>query len=56
MNNLPPKSVYQEDETPNMLGEAYRPVGKAHFQSNDFLNDESNVEEVKSLLLLLITI
>jgi len=34
----------------NMLGEAYQPVGKANFQFNDFLNDVSNVEEVKILI------
>ncbi|CAI6371263.1 unnamed protein product [Macrosiphum euphorbiae] len=41
MNNVQPKSAYQENKTPNILGEAYRPVGKANFQFNDFLNDKS---------------
>lgn len=48
MNNAPPKSVYQQGQTPNMLGEAYRPIGKTNFQFKDFLNDENKVEEVKS--------
>jgi len=48
MNNVPSKSVYQQGETPNMLGEAYRPIGKTNFQFKDFLNDENKVEEVKS--------
>eukprot|EP00102_Acyrthosiphon_pisum_P022829 XP_016660039.1 PREDICTED: dosage compensation regulator-like isoform X3 [Acyrthosiphon pisum] len=47
--NVPPKSVYQDHETPKMLGESYRPVGKANFQFNDFLNDENNVEEAEHL-------
>lgn len=46
MNNAQ-KSVYQQGQTPNMLGEAYRPIGKTDFQFKDFLNDESKVEEVK---------
>lgn len=49
MNNEAPKSVYEQGQTPNMLGEAYRPIGKTNFQFKDFLNDESKVEEVKSL-------
>jgi len=48
MNNVPPKSVYQQGQTPNTLGEAYRPIGKTDFQFKDFLNDENKVEEVKS--------
>jgi len=56
MSNVPPKSVYQQGQTPNMLGEAYRPIGKANFQFKDFLNDQNKVEEVKSFLLLVITI
>jgi len=51
MNNEPQKSVYQQGQTPNMLGEAYRPIGKTNFQFKDFLNDESKVEEVKSFKL-----
>lgn len=47
MNNAPVKSVYQQGQTPNTLGEAYRPIGKTDFQFKDFLNDESKVEEVK---------
>lgn len=47
MNNVPQKSVYQQGQTPNTLGEAYRPIGKTGFQFKDFLNDESKVEEVK---------
>jgi len=51
MNNVSPKSVYQQDQTPNMLGEAYRPIGTTNFQFKDFLNEESKVEEVvKSFL------
>jgi len=50
MNNMPPKSVYQQGQNPNMLGEAYRPMGKTDFQFKDFLNDESKVEEVKSFI------
>lgn len=46
MNNAQ-KSVYQQGQTPSMLGEAYRPIGKTDFQFKDFLNDESKVEEVK---------
>ncbi|XP_060872355.1 dosage compensation regulator [Metopolophium dirhodum] len=49
MNNVPPKSVYQQGQTPNMLGEAYRPIGKTNFQFKDFLNDENKVEEAESL-------
>ncbi|CAI6362148.1 unnamed protein product [Macrosiphum euphorbiae] len=49
MNNVPPKSVYQQGQTPNMLGEAYRPIGKANFQFKDFLNDQNKVEEAESL-------
>jgi len=51
MNNEPQTSVYQKGQTPNMLGEAYRPIGKTNFQFQDFLNDEKNkVEEVNLLL------
>lgn len=46
MNNVPQKSVYQQGQTPNTLGEAYRPIGKTDFQFKNFLNDESKVEEV----------
>lgn len=46
MNNVPQKSVYQQGQTPNTLGEAYRPIGKTDFQFKDFLNDESKIEEV----------
>lgn len=53
---MPPKSVYQQGQTPNMLGEAYRPIGKTDFKFKDFLNDENKVEEVKSFILLIITI
>jgi len=49
MNNIPPKSVYQQGQTPNMLGEAYRPIGKTDFQFKDFLNDENKVEEAENL-------
>lgn len=50
MNNESQTSVYQKGQTPNMLGEAYRPIGKADFQFKDFLNDEkANVEEVDAL-------
>ncbi|XP_022167135.1 dosage compensation regulator [Myzus persicae] len=49
MNNEPPKSVYQQGQTPNMLGEAYRPIGKTDFQFKDFLNEESKVEEAENL-------
>ncbi|XP_029345786.1 dosage compensation regulator [Acyrthosiphon pisum] len=49
MDNVPPKSVYQQGQTPNMLGEAYRPIGKTNFQFKDFLNDENKVEEAESL-------
>lgn len=52
MNNVPSKSVYQQGQTPNMLGEAYRPIGKTNFQFKDFLNEESKVEEVKSFFIL----
>jgi len=55
INNVPLKSVYQQGQTPNMLGEAYRPIGKTNFQFKDFLNDESKVEEVKSFEFLIIT-
>lgn len=46
VNNFPQKSVYQLGETPNMLGEAYRPIGKQEFEFKEFLND-NKVEEVK---------
>lgn len=49
MNNMPPKSVYQQGQNPNMLGEAYQPMGKTDFQFKDFLNDESKVEEAENL-------
>ncbi|XP_027854548.2 dosage compensation regulator isoform X1 [Aphis gossypii] len=49
MNNMPPKSVYQQGQNPNMLGEAYLPMGKTDFQFKDFLNDESKVEEAENL-------
>lgn len=49
MSNVPHKSVYQQGQTPNMLGEAYLPIGKTDFQFKDFLNDHSKVEEVKYL-------
>lgn len=49
MNNIPQKSVYQQGQTPNMLGQAYQPIGKTDFQFKDFLNDQSKVEEVKWL-------
>lgn len=52
MNNVPQKSVYQQGQTPNMLGEAYRPIGKTDFQFKDFLNDKIIVEEVKSFWLI----
>lgn len=48
MNNVSQRSVYQQGQTPNMLGEAYRPIGgKTDFQFKDFLNDDNKVEEVK---------
>jgi len=51
MNNImPPKSVYQESQTPDMLGEAYRPMGKTDFQFKEFSNDESKVEDIKSFI------
>lgn len=46
MNNAPQKSVYQQGQTPNMLGEAYQPIGKTDFQFKDFLDDKNKVEEV----------
>ncbi|KAF0752625.1 dosage compensation regulator isoform X2 [Aphis craccivora] len=49
MNNMPPKSVYQQGQNPNILGEAYQPMGKTDFQFKDFLNDESKVEEAENL-------
>lgn len=47
MNNVPEQSVYEQGQTPNMLGEAYRPIGKTDFEFKDFLNDSNKVEEVK---------
>lgn len=54
MNNVPQKSVYQQGQTPNMMGEAYQPIGKTDFQFKDFLNDEKNkVEEVPNIYFIL---
>lgn len=50
VKNCPQKSVYQQGETPNMLGEAYRPIGKQEFEFKEFLN-ENKVEEVKYFIL-----
>jgi len=49
MNNVLLKSAYQENETPNMLGDAYRPNGNVQFKN--CLNDNSLVKKVKSFLL-----
>lgn len=46
MNNVSQRSVYQPGQTPNMMGEAYRPIGKTDFQFKDFLNEGNKVEEV----------
>lgn len=50
MGNFSQTSVYQQGKTPNMLGEAYRPIGKKEFEFKEFLN-ENKVEEVKYLIL-----
>ncbi|XP_050427766.1 dosage compensation regulator [Adelges cooleyi] len=50
MSNIPERSVYQQGQTPNMLGEAYRPIGREDFQFKDFLlNQGQKVEEAESL-------
>ncbi|XP_050532289.1 ATP-dependent RNA helicase A protein [Daktulosphaira vitifoliae] len=50
LTNPPERSVYQYGQTPNTLGEAYRPIGKEDFQFKDFLaNQGQKVEEAENL-------